>query len=284
VLVSGGDMLGRPFVARLLADGEAGPGILGIADRVVGVSEQNGHATVTVQRLGGSHGAVSVAYLTSDENSGSTATPGSDFTAVSGRLDWADGDVSDKPITIPIVADSSSFESDETFTLRLRDPQGGAGLGTEKTDIVIRGDGYVGGVFTTQATATSVQENDSTVRFIVHRNVGSQGAVSVTATVTGVSATAGVDFTAPTPVTLAWADGDATDKFVDVRILDDHKHEDAERFTFALSNATGGAVINATPLSVTIVDEDQKGGGAFGAFGALLLGLAGAVRARRRRG
>ncbi len=82
------------------------------------VNENGGIATITVTRHG-SFGNVSVEYTTSDE----TATAGSDYTATSGTLSWANGDKEDKTFTIDIVDDDMA-EGNETVLVQLKNPIG----------------------------------------------------------------------------------------------------------------------------------------------------------------
>jgi uncharacterized delta-60 repeat protein len=102
----------KPFLARLVATG-GGSGVLGIVTASTEVSESDQRTTVRVGRSGGSTGAVSVRY----ETAGGSAQAGSDFSAVSGRLDWADGDVGERSITVPIVPGDASVEPPEQFTV-----------------------------------------------------------------------------------------------------------------------------------------------------------------------
>ncbi len=88
------------------------------------VGEGAGHVTVTVQRVGGSDGAVSIGYSTSN---GTARTPG-DYAARTGRLRFGDGQTS-RSFTVPIVNDTR-HEPVERFTVRLTDPRGGAALST----------------------------------------------------------------------------------------------------------------------------------------------------------
>lgn len=83
------------------------------------VAETAGSVTFYVARTRNSSGAVSVNYATAS----GTATSGSDFTAVSGTLTWADGDTSLKSVTVPILADSVT-ETTENFTLVLSSASG----------------------------------------------------------------------------------------------------------------------------------------------------------------
>jgi alpha-tubulin suppressor-like RCC1 family protein len=65
----------------------------------VTVSEGAGTAKVIVKRAGTQWGSLSVDYVTSD----GSALAGSDYTTTSGTLTWADGNKTDKIITIPIL-------------------------------------------------------------------------------------------------------------------------------------------------------------------------------------
>jgi hypothetical protein len=88
-------------------------------------NENGGQATITVSRNGGSNGAVSVQYATSS----GTAVVGSDYTSVTGTLNWADGDTASKTFVVLINNDSLD-EADETVNLTLTNPAGGAMLGS----------------------------------------------------------------------------------------------------------------------------------------------------------
>jgi hypothetical protein len=92
------------------------------------VNESGGTATITATRTGGSSGAVSVLYATSD----GTAGAGSDHTAASGTLTWTDGDNAKKSFRIAL-SDDSLVEPDETVNLTLSNIIGNAVLGVQKT-------------------------------------------------------------------------------------------------------------------------------------------------------
>jgi len=78
------------------------------------VSEGNATANLTVNRASGTYGAVTINYTTSN----GTALAGSDFTAVTGMLNWADGDSVAKTISVPINNDAFT-EGNESFTVTL---------------------------------------------------------------------------------------------------------------------------------------------------------------------
>ncbi|MBD3583515.1 Calx-beta domain-containing protein [Flavobacterium selenitireducens] len=86
-------------------------------DNATFTAAENTTASIIVHRNGGSTGAVSVNYATSS----GTATAGQDYSAVAGTLNWADGDMTPKTISIPINADFVLDDS-ETITLTLSNP------------------------------------------------------------------------------------------------------------------------------------------------------------------
>lgn len=79
---------------------------------------------LTVTRSGSGIGALTVGYATRSGTAGAA-----DFTATSGVLTWADGDLSPKTIIVPLANDAAS-EGVESFTVALGQPLiGGAVLG-----------------------------------------------------------------------------------------------------------------------------------------------------------
>jgi parallel beta-helix repeat protein len=89
-------------------------------------------ATVTVTRIGSGpgYGAATLNYATSN----GTAVAGSDYTATSGTLSWADGDLSDKTFTVAITGDALT-EGPETINITLSDVVG-ALAGTNKSAVL----------------------------------------------------------------------------------------------------------------------------------------------------
>jgi hypothetical protein len=86
---------------------------------------------LTVSRTGGSDGAVGATWVTVD----GTATAAGDFLGGFGPVSWAAGDSADKTITIPISSDSL-VEGNETFTVTLGNPTGGATIGAQASILV----------------------------------------------------------------------------------------------------------------------------------------------------
>jgi len=265
----GGASVGAPSSATVtITENDAVPpaGSLQFSGTNYNVAENQASVLVTVTRNGGSFGAVSVNY----ESSNGTATSGMDYTPVNGVLNFADGDMSESfPVTI---LDDTVFEGDETFNLGLSTAQGGATIGNPSSATVTIGENDappVAGALQFGAASYSVAENAASVQVRVDRVGGSAGAVSVEYATSNGSAMSGSDYTSASG-TLSFADGE-TSRTVDVALLDDSRFEGNETFTVRLSAPTGGASLGApVDATVTITDNDQqskpdgkkKGGGA----------------------
>ena len=118
---SEGATLGRPGAAIILEDND--PGVQFPWKHFWGY-ERDGRITVTVERGNdGDLSALTVNYATSDL----TALAGLDYTAASGILEFAEGEMT-KTIIIP-VADDAEIEPREEFQITLSDPTGPGGLG-----------------------------------------------------------------------------------------------------------------------------------------------------------
>jgi choice-of-anchor B domain-containing protein len=112
----------------------ANTGAVGFVGTTLEASESSGTAAVRLQRTGGYLGAVSIQYATAD----GTATAGSDYTAASGTLNWADGDLADKTINIALSNDTQ-VESAETIRVQLSNPGGGATVdGSMTLDVTVQ--------------------------------------------------------------------------------------------------------------------------------------------------
>jgi len=263
IVVAGGASIGwygKPFVARLVgSDAVDGPGVLGVMRPYFDLAQDIAQVSMIVRRMGGKAGAVSVSYSTqAPADAEFPAAEGEDYTAVSGRLDWADGDADDKEIVIPIGPDLPSPEERDVFGFVLSDVQGGAGLGTDKATIEIQPDGAPAGQFSITRWSSDALESDGHVQMEVTRNYYWSGAVSVSLNPVSGSATAGQDF--PTaPVTVSWPDGETGTIYVNVPITDDDEIEEDETFTIELSNATGGAIVGPrSSMTITIKNDDPS--------------------------
>ena len=216
------------------------------------VAENIASVQVTVTRTGGSFGAVSVVYSTSD----GSATASTDYFAESGLLSFADG-VTSQSFDIAIINDTS-YEGDESFGLALSAVSGGASLGTPATaTVTITEDDPVppAGSLQFSAATYAVAENGASQVITVARSGGSYGTVTVDYTTSNGTATAGSDYQAATG-TLTFNDG-VTSQTFSVPILDDVDYEGDETVNLGLSNAGGGASLGAPTSAVLSIIEDD---------------------------
>lgn len=122
----GGAVLGTQSSATAtILDNETAPqpGTLSLAVGSYSVAENGGSVQITVQRSGGSDGAVTVHYATAD----GSAQAGSDYTAASGTLTLSNGQTS-ASFAVGIT-DDAAYEGDESFSVTLSNAGGGATLG-----------------------------------------------------------------------------------------------------------------------------------------------------------
>lgn len=208
--------------------------------------------TITVTRTGGSAGAASVDYATSD----STATAPGDYTAASGTLNWADGDSTAKTFDITIQNDSV-VESAESFNVTLSNVTIAALGSPSSATITINDDDVSPGVLQLSSTNYSVTEGvNPSVTITVTRTGGTAGAVSVNYATADGTATDPADYTA-TSGTLNWTDGDSSAKTFNVLITDDSTAEVIQSFTVNLTNVVGATLGSNTSATVSITDNDQ---------------------------
>jgi len=288
VLAAGGDLLSdTPFVIRLLGDsGGDGPGVLSVVQASVAAAEAD-QVVLDVRRTGGKSGDVSVGYETVPGD-GAPATGGQDYAEVSGRLTWADGDMSTREIVVQVHDDAGAVEEYEQFWIALSDAQGGAGIGTRNAAVDILPDGEPAGQFAVYDFGWSAGESGP-AQIWVSRNYYYEGAVSVTVTPVTGTATTGADFDAD-PVTVSWADQDFESKLVQIPIINDTDQEGNETFIVELSNPTGGALIGPHSASTITIEANDAppprppspnrggGGGSTGLLSLLFLGLAEFIR------
>src|SRR6185503_266606 len=188
---TGGANLGSQSSALLTIvddDVVSGAGTLQFNASAYSVSESGGSATVTITRTGGSTGAVGATVTTSN----GSATAGSDYTALTQTVSFPDGDMANKTVSILITSDLLD-ESDETVTLTLSAPTGGANLGSQSSALLtIVDDDVVSGAGTLQfnASAYSVSESGGSAPITITRTGGSTGMVGATVTTSNGSATA----------------------------------------------------------------------------------------------
>lgn len=209
-------------------------------------AEEGNSVTVSVTRTGGTSGAVSVQY----ETSNATAVSGSDYTEESGILSWAAGDAAPKTFSVATL-DNTVAERNETFNLSLSNPAG-AVLGTnDRSSVLIRDDEP--GQFRFQDTANATTEGDGSAVITVIRLGSNAASASVSYLATNNSALLGSDYLASAGV-LSFSPGQDARTF-SVPIVNDSVAEFNENVRLSLS-APLGAVLGS-PASVNLLINDD---------------------------
>jgi hypothetical protein len=230
-------------------------GSISFVSSAASLAENGGTLSIAVRRTGGSFGPAAALCITSN----GSATSGTDYTAVSQTLNWANGDAANKTCAIPIL-DDTTYEGTETFTVSLSNVSG-ASLGTPSSATVTINENDpvpLPGTLQVATTNFSISETGGTFNLVIAR-VGTQGefgAASIQCQTVGGDATAGSDYTF-TSTLLNWGAGDAANKICAIPISNDTVFEAQESFFVSLSNATGAAFDPQQGLqTIIIVDDD----------------------------
>lgn len=191
--------------------------------------EAMGQVSFAVRRSSGTSGAASVSYATADAG----ATAGTDYTAATGTLTWADGEGGVKSIVVAL-ADDDQVEPVEGFTLTLSNATG-ATLGAAQADVKLVSDDS--SISMTRAVI-QVDEHIQPV-VLTARRVGALGKAA-TVDYVAVSGTAfpGEDYVEPL-ATLVWGAGQGGERQVVLNLVNDERVEPPESFTVQLRNAQG---------------------------------------------
>jgi hypothetical protein len=94
-----------------------GPGRAEFLDYEMVANETDGTLQIPVRRVGATQGNLTVDYSAASD----TAVSGQDYELTQGSLTWADGDVSNKWISVALIKDTV-VEGTERFIIRLSDP------------------------------------------------------------------------------------------------------------------------------------------------------------------
>ncbi|HJZ79844.1 MAG TPA: Calx-beta domain-containing protein, partial [Pyrinomonadaceae bacterium] len=246
------------FSPCMLLNGLAGGGVLQFNAANFNVNENAGTATVTVDRVGGNSSAVSVHYSAGSNS----ATAGSDFTSVSGNLNWAAGDLSSKTFTVPIIDDSLN-ENNETVTLVLSNPTGGASLGNPKlATLTILDDDPAPALSISDVSVVEGNSGTTAANFTISLSAKSGKFVGVSyKTSPGGSATSGVDYAFVSGSSVTFQPGQ-TSKTVTINVLGDTDPEPDETFLVTLFNQSEATLAKSQGTGTIINDDGAAPAGA----------------------
>ena len=221
------------------------PGVLAFSSPAFSALENAGTATFTVRRTDGNLGAISASYSVT----GGTAVAGQDFTAFSGTVNFATGEI-EKTISVSLI-NNFAIGEDKTIIVTLTGPLGGATLGdVPSARLTIMNDETPnGGVFGFGATLLETREDSGGYLVTVLRTGGSNGSASVSLSASAGTARDGLDFI-PFTTTLFFSDGQ-TSASAFVPVFDDFD-VNGERTVFLTLNAPSGELVLTTLTEPTI--------------------------------
>ena len=242
------------------------PGTLAFSAATYAVGEAGPTALLTVNRTGGSAGAVSVDYTLG----GGTATGGAacggnvDYVNTGGTLMFANAETT-KSINVPICNDSV-FEGTETFDVTLSNATGGATIGSPNPATVsITDDEGQPTVQFSSATYNTIELRtpEGTVGALITVTLSGPSQAPVTvdyATAAGGTATGGAACTAGvdylnTSGTLTFPSNDVSEFFT-ILTCPDSADEPDETVNLALTNPMGATLGTPNTAVLTIIDND----------------------------
>lgn len=196
-------------------------------------------------------GTVSSSYDVDYTTSSSGSAESSDFTAKSGTLTFSSSQTSR---TVTVNTNEDADFDDDVMYLNLSNASDGATITDSQGAGTINDLGQPS--FTISADqGGSVAESNGSVTITVTLSTSSSLSHSVSYATSNVSATAGSDYTAKSG-TLTWAAGTSGAKTFTVSILNNQTPESYETFKVQLSNATNGAAIATSSVTIGIEDDD----------------------------
>jgi choice-of-anchor B domain-containing protein len=207
--------------------------------------------TISIEISKSALGIASVAY---------EILPGSatqeDYAVQIGELNWSADDNLTKATQLEISIDALE-EPDEVFFLRLFDPRNGATLSSPSImQIEIAGIPSRGSVSFTQQEIT-LKETDSSATVEVSRTAGDEETISINYQLISGTAQAGEDVDALSG-TLTWQDGDADNKSIEIRLINDALSEELESLQLVLSSDDPALLGSQRETNIIIRDDESN--------------------------
>ncbi|HLL15811.1 MAG TPA: Calx-beta domain-containing protein [Pyrinomonadaceae bacterium] len=249
---------------NLVANFAISPSTVQFSQTSYRASEAVGNVLIAVTRTGG--GVINIGFATGN----GTAVAGTDYTAVSGQLTFAASETQ-KTISIPII-DDTAVENDETLTVTLSNPGGGATIGSisSTTITIVDNEAAQGSFFRLESSAITISEGMGRAEVRVMREGDLSSSASVTfqtiddpeavpcATLNG-KAYARCDY-ATTIERFTWAAWDSQPKSVAIPLIDDSRAEGTETLQVTLSSPQGGVIREVGTATITVLDNETAEG------------------------
>lgn len=221
--------------------------------------------TIEVNRVGGSDGAVTLAYGTRN----GSARAGREFRRTEGELRWEHGDASTRRVRIPLLPNAGG-DTDSGFRFEFESMSGGIEAPDRlRLELGPRGRAVnpAGSIEFTGPAFPGHEGDEATIS--IERRGGTRGEVSVRYGTMPRSATPATDFSA-TFGRLVWKDGESGTRLVHVPLMADDEIERSELFDLVLSDVSGGAEL-PEPRAVGVIQDMTAGPGCTDNDGALCL-------------
>ena len=234
--------------------GSDNAGLFVFGESSYSVDETTAKLIVNVRRLGGSRGEATIEYESSDYQA--LAGRNGDYTAVSGRLSFADGETL-RSFEIPIHNDNLD-EDNESFELSLLNPSADALVGSRsQASVTILDDDGLGSL-AFGSISYAVNESRDRVEVSLQRSGGHEGSLSVELEIVDGTARVNSDYLLPENSRIHFADG-VVNRDIEIPLVSDEIHEKNEQFRLVLSNVSEGGKIGVPNTStVTILDDDPN--------------------------
>jgi hypothetical protein len=224
-------------------------------------NEDNSGAAVnqtiaTIQRTGGSNGAISVPVQLA--TSPGTSTAGTDYTNIFPiTVNFGDGDSTSKTVSLPIIGDTT-VEPNETINLVLGTVTGGATLGTQTTaTYTILNDDVAPAVPIITIAATDANAGEGTPAnpgtFTISRTGATTSALTVNYTLAGTASS--TDYT-PALLGTATIDAGSTSTTITTNPVDDTLVEGSETVILNLIDTANYDLGASNSATITITDND----------------------------
>ncbi|MEZ5425308.1 MAG: Calx-beta domain-containing protein [Pyrinomonadaceae bacterium] len=231
-------------------------GVLALSSAAYTGGESDATLTVTVNRTGGTAGAVSVDYSLTDSTAtgGATCSMGVDYVNTGGTVNFADGEAM-QTFNVTICPDAVD-EPDETFDIALSNPTGGAVLGTPANAVAtITDDDAAPSISVDDVSQNEGNTGTTTFTFTVSLSAPSGQTVMVDyQTADNTATTADNDYVGIGQTTLTFNPGEVS-KTVDVTVNGDMTVEPDETFFVNLSNPVNATFGDNQGLG-TIINDD----------------------------
>jgi uncharacterized delta-60 repeat protein/uncharacterized repeat protein (TIGR01451 family) len=259
--IPSGVALGQSQAQMTIVDNDALPGVLTFALDNFTVNESTKFAVITIIRTNGSSGTVSITYSTTN----GTAIAGADYLSTSNTLTFGPG-VTNATFSVQIINDTIA-EDDETVTLQLSNPTGGATIGAQTATLTIIDNDTPNGRLNFSSAAYATNENAGAAIVTVNRSGASTGTLKVYYATSNGTAISGTDYVGVTN-SLTWNSGDITPKTFTIPLIDNSLVDGKRTINLRLAGAslngvTNGAsaiVIGSTSNAVlSILDDDSYG-------------------------